>query len=133
MRESSKESSGVPLDSNLWTKPEPGSAKKTFPSESAANAAGVSSFPGPSPLSPHAFRNSNGGGCCGRGAGSVFFAHDKADNAVNKIIHKHPRLQLDESNWAGRKNLSPGIVRSLRPNHTTCIRSSFRQGKERIG
>src|SRR5882762_8154750 len=66
MRESSKESSGVPLDSNLWTKPEPGSAKKTFPSESAANAAGVSSFPGPWPLSPHAFRNSKGGSCNGR-------------------------------------------------------------------
>src|SRR5467141_4006646 len=119
MRESSKESSGVPLDSNLWTKPEPGSAKKTFPSESAANAAGVSSFPGPWPLSPHAFRNSKGGSCNGMGAGSVGFAHDL--------------LQMDESKWAWRKILSPGIVRSLRPNHTTRIWSAFRQGKERIG
>ncbi len=133
MRESSKESSGVPLDSNLWTKPEPGSAKKTFPSESAANAAGVSSFPGPWPLSPHAFRNSKGGSCTGMGAGSVGFAHDKAHNAVPKIIHEHALLQMDESKWAWRKILSPGIVRSLRPNHTTRIRSAFRQGKERIG
>src|SRR6266478_2232909 len=133
MRESSKESSGVPLDSNLCTKPEPGSAKKTFPSESAATATGASSFPGPSPLSPHAFRNSNGGSCKGIVAGSVVFAHDKARNAVNKIIHKHARLQMDESKRAGRKILSPGIVRSLRPNHTTCIRSAFRQGKKRMG
>src|SRR5229473_7353046 len=115
MRESSKESSGLPLDSNLCTKPEPGSAKKILPSESAANAAGVSSFPGPSPLSPHAFTNSNGGSCKGIGAGSVGAAQDKAHNAVTKIIHKHARLQMDESKWAGRKISGPEIVRSLPP------------------
>src|SRR5882762_3972619 len=103
MRESSKESSGVPLDSNLCTKPGPGSAKKTFPSESTANA------------------------------GSVGFAHDKAHNVATQKIHAHALLQMDESKWAWRKILSPGIVRFLRPNHTTRIWSAFRQGKERIG
>src|SRR5258705_3990394 len=118
MRESSKESSGVPLDSNLCTKPEPGSAKKILPSESAANAAGVASFPGPSPLSPHAFRNSNGGSCNGMGAGAVGFAHDKGHNAAPQIIPAHTLLPMDESKWARRKILKPGNVPSLRPDHT---------------
>src|SRR5882762_236795 len=100
MRESSKESSGVPLDSNLWTKPEPGSAKKTFPSESAATATGVSSFPGPSPLSPHAFKNSNGGTCNGMGAGSVGIAHGKADSAANKMASGQPHRRPCEHGLA---------------------------------
>src|SRR3979490_3432379 len=99
MRESSKESSGVPLDSNLCTKPEPGSAKKIVPGELVGNGAGVASFPGPSPLAPHAFRNSNGGSCNGMGAGCVGFAHDKAHTGAPKIFHAHALLQMDESKW----------------------------------
>src|SRR5258708_35901283 len=106
MRESSKESSGVPLDSNLWTKPEPGSAKKTFPSESAANAAGVSSFPGPWPLSPHAFRNSKGGSCNGMGAGAVGFAHDKGPNVGPQINHEHAPPPMDGAKRGPRQTLS---------------------------
>src|ERR1700687_5672961 len=79
-RGSSKDCSGVPLDSNLWTKPAPGSTKKMLPSESAANATGSSSLPGPSPLSPQAPRNSNGGGGCGFGAGFARFPQETRKN-----------------------------------------------------
>src|ERR1700674_1917263 len=131
-RESSKESSGVPLDSNLCTKPEPGSAKKILPSESAANVTGASSFPGPLPLSPHSPRNSNGGVCCGLGAGTVRLALNTALNAMNRVITRLAHRQLDEFKWAGRDVSAPGIVRSLRPNHTMRIGSDFRPGVEGI-
>src|SRR6267154_1898233 len=95
-RESSKESSGVPFDSNLCTNPEPGSAKSTRPMESAAKATGVSSFPGSLPFSPHALRNSNGGGGGGGlGAGSVGFAQDVAHAAATRAITRQARRQLD--------------------------------------
>src|SRR5579863_6040100 len=82
-RGSSKESRGVPFDSNLWTKPAPGSAKKTLPRESAANATGSSSLPGPSPLSPQAPRNSNGGGGgWGFGAGFAQFPQETRKNTA---------------------------------------------------
>src|SRR5882672_10777054 len=125
MRESSKERSGVRLDSNLCTKSEPGSAKKTFPSESAATATGASSFPGPSPLSPHAFRNSNGGSCKGIVAGSVVFADDKARNAVSKIIHKLARVQMGRAQNVKSRNrpIPPG-----ESYHVHLERFSTRQG-----
>src|SRR5579862_6167522 len=81
-RASSKESRGVPLDSNLWTKPAAGSAKKTSPSESAAKDTGASSLPGPSPFSPHEPRNSNGGGGCGFGAGFARFPQEARKNTA---------------------------------------------------
>src|SRR4029077_5056731 len=79
-RVSSKDCRGVPLDSNLWTKPAPGSTKKMLPSESAANAPGSLSLPGPSPFSPQAPRNSNGGGGCGFGAGLARFPQETRKN-----------------------------------------------------
>src|ERR1700730_2796084 len=97
MRESSKESRGVPLDSNLWMKPPPGSATKILPMESAANATGAVSFPGPSPLSPHAPRNSNGGGgACGKGDGSARFPHEIADVEANMKANRNARRPLEE-------------------------------------
>src|SRR5437868_436476 len=92
MRGCSKESSGVPLDSNLWTKPEPGSTKNTLPNQSAVIATGELSLPGPLPLSPHAPRNSKGGGCCGTGAGSVRFPHDMVQNAMSSAIDSRGHL-----------------------------------------
>src|ERR1700719_1258168 len=131
-RESSKDSSGVPLDSNLCTKPDPGPAKTTLPSESAANVTGASSFPGPLPLSRHSPRNTNGGVCCGLGAGSVRLALNTALNAMNRVITRLAHRQLDEFEWAGRKVSGPGIVRCLRLNHTMRIGSHFRLGVEGI-
>src|ERR1700730_2385940 len=131
-RESSKDSSGVPVDSNLCTKPEPGSAKKTLPRESAANVTGASSFPGPLPLSPHSPTNSNGGVCCGLGAGCVRLTLKTAVNAMHRTITRLAHRQLDEFKWAGRNVSASGIVRSLRPNHTTRIGSDFRPGVEGI-
>src|SRR4029077_10285524 len=79
-RESSKDCSGTPFDSNLWTKPAAGSTKKTFPSESAAKETGSSSWPGPGPFSPQELRNSKGGGGCGLGAGVARFPHEDRKN-----------------------------------------------------
>src|SRR5690242_5255750 len=96
MRKSSKESSGVPLDSNLCTKPEPGSAKNTRPMVSAAKATGMSSLPGSVPLSPQALRNSKGGGGGGLGAGSIRLAQDVAHAATAKTISRYLRRQTDQ-------------------------------------
>src|SRR5579872_3257144 len=119
MRESSKESSGVPLDSNLCTNPEPGSAKSTRPMVSAAKATGISSFPGSFPLSPHVLTNSNGGGGGGFGAGSVRFAQETAHVAISRTISRRPR-----------RDLNSGIVQFLPPNNTTSIRNTFWRGNQ---
>src|ERR1700730_3259857 len=105
-RESSNESSGVPLDSNLCTKPAPGSAKNTLPSESAAKATGVWSFPGPSPLSPQAPRNSNGGGCCGMRAGSVRFAHEMANVAASRMVKTSGNRRREKEDLAMCEKIS---------------------------
>src|SRR5215469_13259598 len=83
---SSKESSGVPFDSNLCTKPAPGSAKNTLPRESAENETGVSSCPGPSPFTPHEPRYSNGGGGGGLGAGLARLLQDERKNSAASAV-----------------------------------------------
>src|ERR1039458_4559810 len=90
-RESSNESSGVPLASNLWTNPAAGSAKKTLPKSSVANATGASSLPGPSLRSPHEFRNSKGGGAWGFGAGSARLVQDVAQDTKQNAIKRNPQ------------------------------------------
>src|ERR1700736_1721634 len=128
MRESSKESSGVPLESNLCTKPEPVSAKNALPVESVANATGILSFPASVPLSPQALINSNGGGRGGLGAGSVFFAQDTPHAAMSSATTRHPGRPRDSIDRAAHENSGSGIVRFLRPNNTMSVRSVFGRG-----
>ena len=62
------------------------------------NVAGASSLPGPSPLSPHAPRNSNGGGASGFGAGSALFPQDVTEHltAAIQLSAKHIHLRFLE-------------------------------------
>src|SRR5215469_10851623 len=83
---SSKDRSGVPLDSNLCTKPAPGSAKKTLPRESAENETGASSWPGPLPFTPHEPRYSNGGGGGGLGAGVARLPQEERKNSATSAV-----------------------------------------------
>src|SRR5579871_199119 len=83
---SSNERSGVPLDSNLCTKPAPASAKKTLPRESAENETGASSCPGPLPFTPHEPRYSNGGGGGGFGAGVARLLQEERKSSATSAV-----------------------------------------------
>ena len=122
----------MPWDSNLWTNPAAGSAKKTFPNVSTANVTDSSSLPGPSPLSSHAPRNSNGGGACGFGDVSARLAHDVANNAMSRVISKDPHCRSEEHNLAGRNVSDSRIVPPLRKNHTTRVQSAFRAARKSV-
>jgi hypothetical protein len=77
-------------------KPEPASAKKTFPSESPAMETGASSLPGESPFSPQVPRNSNGGGGCDFGAGVARLPQEMSKNmAINGACGNLHRNGLD--------------------------------------
>jgi len=60
----------VPLDSNLCTNPEPWVREENPPRNRRQTRRAYRAF-GAVPLSPHAFRNSNGGSCNDMGAGRL--------------------------------------------------------------